>query len=1355
VAPRRRQSATLSASTESFLAATGLTAKSWKPEGKVLGDYAEPRFVFAETGSGEPGIEILAVSHPATPTKTSLSALWNVRQGGQALPLLLVCLPGEGDSAILVGPASADLEPREMESSVALELIRSACAEPTRADQSRYLALRVAGADDQRFTGLRNNQLLADHTLAERVRSREDWDDATAEAQDVLGLEGRELVEALGFEIDESTQAGTMSVLRTDKGGARAIAVFLDQGESYEHLSGRFPEASPASAAIARARKDNLPFVILTRGSEIRLHQAADRAGVGRKDAAEAYVEADVRLMAEDERGFLPLIFSARALVEGGSFDEILEESRNYSADLSARLRERVYVDVVPQLAVAVANASSGVKEEDLENLYEQSMLVLFRLLFVAYAEDRDLLPYRQNRAYHDNSLKSIALELVERERDGKSFAGDEATDLWTRVGSVWEAVDIGNKGWGVPAYNGGLFSADASPAAECLATIELTNEAFGPALSALLVEPGDPPGPVDFRTLSVRDFGTVYEGLLESSISIASDDLVVDKAGNYVPAGEGDEALVAAGEIYHHNRSGARKSSGSYFTKEFAVEHLLDKALEPALDAHFERVGELLEKGDTTAAKQALFDFRCADIAMGSGHFLVAATDRIELRMEEFLGEHDLPELHQELAQLRAAAEANLGSAAEYYEVDDRMLLRRLIARRCVYGVDLNLIAVELARLALWVHTFVPGLPLSFLDHNLVCGNALTGIGTIEEAVDFLTEQDGHDLGQISVFDEPVRAWIDEASEPLRRLALATDSSASELAEVKAAQEEALERTQTVSDLFDLICAMRRGEAEDPFDAGLSEAAVRTHPGLTAAREAGRALGSLHFPTAFPEVFIRSSPGFDCLIGNPPWEEVTVEVDKFWRARLPQLQGVSSAELRDQLDSLGRAYPAIQRDYESASSDAAALRVSILAGPFPGMGTGDPDLYKAFSWRFLDLLRAGGSLGVVFPRTVLMTKGSEGWRKRVVEVGRFADVTTLVNHAGWVFEDVGERYTFALVAVEKGSTADDDLSMAGPYGSYEEFRSGAGRVDVPKSEFVTWSNVCGFPLLPATGTAELFLKIREAPPLSDGALGASFRPVAELHATNDRSHMVFGSEPADDRWPVYRGSSFNLWEPDTGDYFAAADPAVVEDILLSKRRNQARNRRSAFFGLSEEEALDKSTLPCRSPRIVFRDIARANDPRTVIVALVPGERVLTNKAPYLLRSGGDERAEAALLGVMSSLPFDWYARRWVELSLNFFIVETLPVPALQGEALAQVVDLVGRLAASDPRLANWASRVGVTSDDLTESERTVMIAKLDALVAAAYGLDRSDLTLLFETFGGGWDYQERLDRTLAEFDRL
>ena len=180
----------------------------------------------------------------------------------------------------------------------------------------------------------------------------------------------------------------------------------------------------------------------------------------------------------------------------------------------------------------------------------------------------------------------------------------------------------------------------------------------------------------------------------------------------------------------------------------------------------------------------------------------------------------------------------------------------------------------------------------------------------------------------------------------------------------------------------------------------------------------------------------------------------------------------------------------------------------------------------------------------------------------------------------------------------------------------------------------------------------------------------------------------------------------------------------------------------------------DRKTLACLRPRVAFRDVSRATDSRTVRVALVPPKVFITNKGPYLLWPRGDARDEAYVLGVLSTLPLDWYARRFVEVSVNFFIFNPMPIPRTPADhpLRQRTIALAGRLGASDGRFDGWAKDVGVTCGELPPDEKDDLITQLDAVVARLYGLTEKQLAHIFETFHEGWDYDARLRQTLKHF---
>jgi hypothetical protein len=958
--------------------------------------------------------------------------------------------------------------------------------------------------------------------------------------------------------------------------------------------------------------------------------------------------------------------------------------------------------------------------------------------------------------------LKHVARELAEQANlhgwDDVPF-DEHATDLWDGIRALWGAIDHGRREWNVPRYNGGIFSSEVAvnPEGATLARAELTNAEIGPALLGLLVDESDEAwGPIDFAGLDVREFGTIYEGLLESDLAVAPCAMTVSKDDTWVPAGPNDEVWVEEGAVYLHNKSGARKASGSYFTKPFAVNHLLDYALEPALDGHLQRIRELLDRGQEPTAAAAFFDFRCVDLAMGSGHFLVAAVDRIERRFSEFLAGHRIGGVVDELARLATAAGENLEDAGLVSDgVDTNALLRRQIARRCIYGVDLSQTSVELARLALWIHTFVKGLPLTSLNHGLIVGNSLTGVGTLDEALDVLDPDSGSNT--VSFVGVAIDEALEAARSALVRFASTSEATAAEVKEARQAHQKAQAAVQPARLLFDLAVATRIGATTPPtaFDVETLLAAANS----SSVGEVTAALRPTHFPVVFPEVFLRERAGFDCILGNPPWEKVKVEEHAFWGLRFPGLRSLPIAKMTAEIKRLRAERPDLVDEYDTEVQRASELRAVLATGPYQRSGSGDPDLYRAFAWRFWQLARLGGCIGVVLPRAAMASTGMTAWRLAILDAGEFIEIGLLVNNKGWVFEDVHPQWTTALVSISKTGIPGQDIAVHGPYKSLEAYRSGIRLPPVllPAAGLRQWTTGAALPLIPSPAAADVFLKMREQPRLDRNA-GWRLRPVmCDLHGAADKDQMIFSPSSAEGLWPVYKGGSFNLWQPSTGEVYAWVKPAAITKLLQSRRVNAVSKSNSVFHALGVKWAADKSTLPCLRPRIAFRDVARATDSRTVICALIPGEVVVNHKAPYMLRLQGDERDEAYLLGFMSSIPFDWYARRVVENSVSFDLLNAFPVPRPERTTYLwrEVVSIAGRLAAVDARYSEWAKVVGVPVESLTDTDGEEMLARLDAAVALLYGLDRRQVAIIYETFHEGWDHHTRLAAVFAAMEEF
>ncbi|MCL4197716.1 MAG: hypothetical protein KJZ69_09525 [Phycisphaerales bacterium] len=1345
-------------------------------------------------GSGSLALEVLFCQAATTPTDGDLHAAWKERQGGRATPVLIVAFHGQ--HASLCGPSGPEPPTqRHIDPGQAIRLCREALSLPDRHAALHFLADTLPTIETA-LPGLRNEGLFANHELARGARLETDlWRAADAKARPLLGQKGDGLLRQLGYRLDRIDQV--TSLLRSVTGDRRlAVAVLLRQDETPEMQSPRFNGMSPISWALTKAGHEGVEYVIVSQGSTLRLYPVKVGVGVGRRGRTETYVQIHTGLLRDTDAAYLWLLFSADALSPGGSLEHLLTESKRFAGELAVRLRERIYTEAVPLLAEGLARARrlSKPTAQQLTETYEMAMTVLFRLLFIAYAEDKDLLPYKHSGLYQTRSLKRKAQELVELRNRGEDF--DSSDSLWKEVALLFEAVEKGKAEWSIPEYDGGLFSTDPAVSASgaALARLTLPNQTFGHVLFAIICiqgEKGEGWGPVDFRSLGVREFGTIYEGLLESELSLAEVNLTTDREGFYRPCHAGEEPVVTEGRIYLHNRSGARKATGSYFTKEFAVEHLLDQALEPALADHLQRL-DAIEDADEAAER--FFDFRVADIAMGSAHFLVAAIDRIERAFSNSLSTRPLPGVRTELAKLRASALESLGALAEIIgsQIEDTQLLRRLIARRCIYGVDLNPVSVQLARLSIWIHTFVPGLPLSLLDHNLVQGNSLVGIGRLSEIEDYASREKkpkgkggkARDFkGQVMIGDwtDPQRL-LGDSLRPLERLAHIADTTATEVGRARAAMEEARAATRAAEALCDIVTACRMKGEDLPIRLDNWEKvkdALHDSAHHKAARQTMHDLPPFHFPIQFPEVFLRPRGGFDVILGNPPWEEATLEEHAFLARHVPGLRGLNQREQEAKKEQLRQRRADLIAQYEKELAEANVMRAALTTGPYPGMGTGDPDLYKAFCWRFWNLIVPdGGWLGVVLPRSAFNAKGSTDFRMAVFANADPLDLTVLLNTGGWVFDEAEPRYTIGLAAIRR-SDEPTEIRLRGPFASEARFADGVGAEPSTfgADEVTSWTDSASLPLLPAEGSLEVFAQMRKSPRLDLDAPGQwRARPHTELHATNDKNHMDLKSQ---DRprgfWPVFKGESFDLWQPDRGPgtYYAWADPKQVVPHLHSKRSNGATKSNSVWFEFSGARPgkwwTDPKTLPCYAPRIAFRDVTNRTNQRTVIAALVPPEVVIANQAPFLLWPRGDALDEAFLVGLLSSLPLDWYARRFVETHVNFYVLNPFPIPRpnRNDPLWRRCVAIAGRLAAVDDRFGAWARAVGVECGPVEEEERFELICELDAVAARLYGLEERHLHHIFETFHEGWapgttashhtlgEYDQRLRETIMAFGRL
>jgi len=420
-------------------------------------------------------------------------------------------------------------------------LLNAVLAEPGGLKARRRLvrAVLASAADDGLPLGVTNQAMFATHYVTEVAPDSADWDAQCARSAEAIDETGYDLLAALGWEL---TKSGDGALAAVD-GISAMYALDLRGDEQFDHPSGRFNLGSPAAYAIRLAQSSGCSWAVVIRGRQLRLYSTNASAGVGSKGTVDTWFGIDLAVLGSGHFGYLTACFSPEALGPDNGIAQFVDGSVQFAAALGKRLRDRIYAEAVPTLGVAIANQlrAHAPKKFDADVAYKITLRVLFRLLFQASAEDSGLLPYGRNEKYTRNSIKTWASDLADPD-----YLLDEASHaIWDDLLQVWGVIDTGNKGWSVPVINGGLFACDEEthPLGYAITQIKVDDLTVGTALRSLLVDipesDDENPGAVDYRSLSVREFGTIFEGLLAGRIVEADQPLDLTEKGFYQPAAD------------------------------------------------------------------------------------------------------------------------------------------------------------------------------------------------------------------------------------------------------------------------------------------------------------------------------------------------------------------------------------------------------------------------------------------------------------------------------------------------------------------------------------------------------------------------------------------------------------------------------------------------------------------------------------------------------------------------------------------------------------------------------------------------------------------------------------------------
>ena len=652
-----------------------------------------------------------------TASEAGLRRLWEARKGRQPYPVVLLAL-SEDDSKIRVAGPQDARPVRELPAGRVLDLLEASRSMATR-EAASFLAREFIRLEEAVVPGLRVKDLLTPYFMRERLPRRSINEQRLSHAIKGVPLTGsvawRSLFQGLGYQVEQLPQRGYL--LRHDNAPIAVVHPHHDASQ-FSRLTdnGELPEGM----VLADCDRHGAFWGILTAEGRYRLFQRRPPVG----PATGQHVEIDTGELERKDRLYLGML-APESLKENGWLTDWVGEAKDFGEELRKGLEERLIKDALPNIARGLGEwlESQGGDLSDREQLRyieEAALTLVFRFMFLLHTEARGYLPIG-SAAYRPHSAR----QLAEDSRMAQASFSRRATQRWDRLRTLVRMVRTGDRSAGVPAYNGSLFAASGFPGSDMLERAEIADVYLAPALAAVAYETDKPDAPgLDYAGLQIGHLGAIYEALLTLRLTRAPEDLAYDaKQDVFRPLRAGEEPEVTRAQLYYQAEAGGRKAGGVFYTRHEFVDHLLNHSLLPALDDHLKEVKGVADRDPGEAARR-LFDFSVVDPAMGSAHFLTAALDMIADRVELFLTEvGGLPGIAQQLSELSQDG----GQVAQQPEDGD--LLRRLILKRCIYGVDLSPMAVEVANVTLWLASFVPGLALSYLGSNLKCGDALIGV--------------------------------------------------------------------------------------------------------------------------------------------------------------------------------------------------------------------------------------------------------------------------------------------------------------------------------------------------------------------------------------------------------------------------------------------------------------------------------------------------------------------------------------------------------------------------------------------------------------------------------------------------
>ncbi len=945
-----------------------------------------------------------------------------------------------------------------------------------------------------------------------------------------------------------------------------------------------------------------------------------------------------------------------------------------------------------------------------------QLLRLTYRLVFLLSVEERGLLhptgvPSEARKRYATEH--GLGRHLARSPRPG---APDRETDLWAATTTAFRGLSTGEAALGLPAL-GGLFADDQCPD---LDDAKLDNRRLLSALSCLGWVDG-PRGPsrLAWRDIGPDELGYVYEGLLELVPQ-------VDERGCTF-------GFARRGESRGHTR----KTTGSYYTPDSLLDLVLDAALEPVIEATLARA--------SGCPADALLALRVVDPACGSGHFLLAAARRLAGRV----------------ARLRAG---------DPPAPDDYRAALRDVIDRCVYGVDLDPLAVELCRVALWMEAAEPGQPLSFVDAHVQRGNAL--VGTTRALM-------GNGV--------PDSAWMPLEGDDRKLAASSRRRNKSERGRVPVPTAGASPRDDALAAqswehqklVHDAWCAaflwpmQPSASADAPTQATWSALrdGVPPSPGLVETiQRVANDYAFFHWELAFPEVFARG--GFDVVLGNPPWERVKLQEQEFFASRDNRIASALNASVRKKLIAELPVVDSVlwaEWTHETRIAQGTS-HFARQSGRYPLCGRGDLNTYALFAEHNWTLVGPRGRAGFIVPSGIATDATTRDYFEAIVRTRALAAMWEFENE-GFFTAGKGHVLRFALTTL----TGSDEPADAPDF----VFQAQSVRdLEDPERHFALTAEDIET-VNPNTGTCPIFRTKRDARLTVDlyrraGVLWRedaadgnpwSLRFAAMMHMANDSGLFQTRQQLSETGWrldgnrfvrrgqvrlPLYEAKMAYLYNHRSGTFERAA-PGHRPHRLPRPSDAQLAEAGYAplpFYWVAPSAVESKlGDAWSRKWLLGWREITDARaSVRTMIPVILPFAGV-SNKV-LLMLTPLEPTLVACLTANLASLPLDYCCRQKLGgISLNYFTMRQVPAldPATYGrpspwsdELLADwILPRVLELTYTAWDLAPFARDCGDDGAPFVWSpERRLRLrSELDAAFFLLYQFSRDDVEHVLGTF--------------------